>query len=623
MKDTGRHTGCQSLWRIAALAFAVALLVGSAWGISRALAAESPSPQPSGKVTLTIGWTREPDNLNPFIGWENSSYEIWALNYSFLFGFGADEKPTLDLASEFPTVGNGGISADGKVWTIHLKPGVAWQDGTPLTAEDVAWTYNYIVQNKMANFTTMTTGIREAVVVDPATVRIICSRPKADMESLWLPILPKHVWEAVSPKAAQSSHVNKPPIVGSGPFQTVEFKKGVFVRLRANEAYFRGAPHVDEILFTLYQNPESMTADLKSGAIDGAWGMPRALFGALATTPGIKAVAYNYFNWDYLDFNCYDNPASKGNPVLRDWRFRQALNYAIDRNKLCQVAFGGNAKPATTILPPDTWTDPDWHWEPTADQAYTFDPAKAQQLLADAGYRKVDGRLLNKQGDPIALRLWALAESVEEQSEAKLMTGWLRNLGLKMTLSVLDEGALEARLWNYEHGVYAPDFDMYVWDWDGYNDPGQTLACETTAQIESTNESCWSNAEYDTLNVEQASALDRPMRKDLIDRMQQVMYEQTPWAVLTYPDHFEAYNTDRWTGWTQVMSGHGPAFYTAGNIDTYLNVRASVLNAAEGGAGGASIFLVVAVVVAVVAIAGAVTVVVMRRRGRGRLREED
>ena len=73
----------------------------------------SASPGSSG-VVLRIGWPREPDNLNPFIGWENSSYEIWALQYDFLFGFGANEQPTLDLAAEFPTKENGGISADGK-----------------------------------------------------------------------------------------------------------------------------------------------------------------------------------------------------------------------------------------------------------------------------------------------------------------------------------------------------------------------------------------------------------------------------------------------------------------------------------------------------------------------------
>jgi peptide/nickel transport system substrate-binding protein len=597
---------------------AAALLISLGWALTSALASSS-TPAP-GKVTVRIGWTREPDNLNPFIGWENSSYEIWTLNYSFLFGFGVDEKPTLDLASEFPTTKNGGISADGKVWTIHLRPDVRWQDGRPLTADDVAWTYNYVVQNKMANFTTMTSGIKQAVAVDPTTVRIVCSRPKADMEALWLPILPKHIWQDVNPKAAQANYANKPPIVGTGPFQTVQVKKGVFVRMAANKDYFGGAPHIDEILFTAYQNPESMTADLKSGAIDAAWGMPRALFGSLRTTPGIEGVAYNYFNWDYLDFNCYDQPPSMGNPVLRDPRFRQALNYAIDRTTICKIAFGGNAKPATTIMTPDTWTDPDWHWQPPADQVYTFDIGKAQQQLSDAGYRKVNGKLLDKQGKPIQLRLWALAESVPEQSEAKLIAGWFKQLGLRINLSVVDEGVLESRLWNYDHGDYAPDFDMYIWDWDGYNDPGQTLATETTTQIESTNESCWSNAEYDALNIRQFSTLDPQQRQALIWRMQEIMYQQAPWAVLTYPDHFEAYNTDRWTGWTRALSGRGPAIYTASNVATYLNLRPTVGNIAQQGSHSSlGIVLIVAVVVA----AGGVLVAIVIRRRRGEPEEED
>lgn len=205
-------------------------------GLASATASDASSAADSGKVTFRIGWPREPDNLNPFIGWENSSFEIWALQYDFLFGFGKDEQPTLDLAAEFPTKENGGISPDGKTWTIKLRQGVEWQDGVPLTAEDVAFTYNYSIQNELFAFGIMTIGIDHVDVVDPFTVKIVCTRPKADMERLWLPILPKHVWSKVDPKTVESSYSNKPPIVGSGPFQVVEFKKGRHLRTRWSTA---------------------------------------------------------------------------------------------------------------------------------------------------------------------------------------------------------------------------------------------------------------------------------------------------------------------------------------------------------------------------------------------------
>ncbi len=111
--------------------------VGLVWGLTSALASSpSPAPSPSTashQVVLNLGWTEEPDNLNVFIGFANTDYEVWALNYSYLFGAGNHNQPTLDLATEFPTQANGGISPDGKVWTIHIRSGVKFQDGVPLT----------------------------------------------------------------------------------------------------------------------------------------------------------------------------------------------------------------------------------------------------------------------------------------------------------------------------------------------------------------------------------------------------------------------------------------------------------------------------------------------------------
>ena len=613
--------GC-SRSRRAAVLCSLIIVVFAAGILGSAVAdagAATPAASASGTsaVVLRIGWPREPDNLNPFIGWENSSFEVWALQYDFLFGFGKDEQPTLDLAAEFPTAENGGISPDGKVWTIKIREGVKWQDGQPLTAEDVAFTYNYSIQNELYAFGIMTIGIDHVEVVDPYTVKIVCTRPKADMERLWIPILPKHIWSKVDPKTVESSYSNKPPIVGSGPFQVVEFKKGRYLRMTKNRGYWGKKPAVDEIVFLTYQNPDTMTQDLKLGTIDAAWGLPQAQYKQLKSTPDLTALSYNYRNWDYLDINSYEGNGSLGNPVLRDAAFRNALNYAIDRDRLVSIVWSGNAKPGTTIMPPDTWVDPDYHWQPPADQAYTFDVAKAKQLLADAGYKDTDGNgILNDPkngGKDIKLRLYALAGDVHGQGEGKLITGWLQELGLKIGFEVIDEGALEDRLWNYKGDTYAPDFDLYLWDWDGYDDPGQTLATLTTAQIESWNEPCWSNAEYDKLAIEQAAQLDPQKRKDLMWQMQQIMYRDTPWVVLTYPEHLEAYRTDKWAGWTQVMSGNGPAIYTAGNIDTYLNLTPREA-AAAGGTSSLTLVLIAGAAIALAVVFGAV--VWSRRRTR-------
>jgi peptide/nickel transport system substrate-binding protein len=597
--------------KMTGLAAAIVCLLAATllWAAMGAATSASPSAGPSAqKVVLRIGWPREPDNLNPFIGWFNSTYEIWSVNYQFLFGYGRDNKPTLELAREFPTQENGGISADGKVWTIKLRTGVKWSDGQPFTADDVAFTYNYVVKNQMLNMAIATVGIKEAKVLAPDVVQIVCTQPKADMEHIFLPILPQHVWGKVDPKAAQTDYVNKPPIVGTGPFITTEFKRGGYIKMERNPYYWGEKPTLDELLFLYYTNADTMTADLKSGTIDAAWGIPEAQFDSLSSAPGIEPVAYNFFNWDYLSLNCYEGK-SLGNPVLRDWRFRNALNYAIDRQKLCDLAYMGKAAPGTTILPPGMWTDPDYHWEPPADQLMSFDLTKAGQLLDEAGYPMGANGLRQYRGKPIELRLWATTESTPEQTAMKLIAGWFKKLGLKTDLSVLDPGAMQARIWNFEGNTYVPDFDMYIWDWAGYSDPGQTLSAEVTAQIGNTNEPCWSNAEYDGLNGKQASAMDPDQRKAIIDQMQQIMYEQTPWVVLSYPQYLEAYNTAKWTGWIRMFNGTGPAFLTTGYPQSYIDLKPVTGETASSSTG-----LWAAIVAAVIVAAGVIVWLLLRRR---------
>ncbi len=184
------------------LSLALVLVVGIIWGLASALAA-SPAASPSsssGKVVLKLGWTQEPDNLNVFIGYQAECWEIWALNYDYLFSSGNSNQPVLDLASAFPTQQNGGISPDGKIWTIHIRSDAKFSDGVPVTAADVAFTYNYVIKNNMAQYTLDTAGIEKATALNPTTVQFTCAHPMAIgyMETESIPILPEHIWKHVS-----------------------------------------------------------------------------------------------------------------------------------------------------------------------------------------------------------------------------------------------------------------------------------------------------------------------------------------------------------------------------------------------------------------------------------------
>ena len=601
-------------------ALAVLLVAGVSLFLATSAFGASSSPAPSsssaGQVVLKLGWTEEPDNLNVFIGYADTSYEIWALNYSYLFSSGDHNQPVLDLASDFPTQQNGGISPDGKVWTIHIRSDVKFQDGVPLTAADVAFTYTFLIKNQMANLLNNVQGIQTVTALDPTTVQFTCAHPMAQgyMEAQSVPILPEHIWKNVSADAAATSYGNKPPIIGSGPFETVAFDKGAYVKMVRNPYYYGKTPTIDTIYFEMYQNADTMVADLRSGRIDGAWGIPSASFPQLKGVQGIESAAYPFYQWSYLEFNCFDQATSMGNPVLRDAKFRQAINYALDKQRLANLAYNGLAAPATTILPPNTWSNPDYHWQPTGDLLYSFDIAKAGQLLDQAGYPLKGGVRVDKQGKPIVLRLQAAADDPPGQAMAKLIAGWLQQVGLKIKLSVIDSGTLTDAIYNYKGDNPAPNFDMVVWWWYGWFDPGQTMNALMTTQIGNLNEPYWSNAEYDKLGDEQVAATDPQQRQTVVWQMQQLMMQQSPWIPLTYPDTLEAWNTEKWTGWTRQFNGTGGAWELEGNVSSYLNLSPKVAVVSSGG--GSSSTLIIVIVVVVIVAGGAAWILVRRRARR-------
>ncbi len=593
------------------------LAIGLVWGIAGALAAdETPSPTAE-KVTLRLGWTNDPDNLNPFIGYESSSYEIWSINYDLLVGFRAEDltnQPGIGLATDWET------SEDGKVWTFTITDKAKWQDGEPVTARDVAFTYNYIIDNEMGMFIDYMLFIDKVEATDDTHVVFTCSKPKANMLGLWVPILPEHIWSKVDPGKAERGYKNGPPIIGSGPFQCVEWKKGEYVRMVANKDYWKGAPKVDEVIFQTYQNSDTMAQDLKAGGLASAWNIPSAQFEAIDADPKLTAITGVVPGFDELGFNCADKkvyPKSTGHPVLTDPAFRRALNWAVDRQKIVDVAYNGFASPGSTIVMSDFY-DPeaDYHWEPPAGDpnTYTFDLERCKQELDAAGYTDNDGDGIREyKGKPIELRLYARTESVESQSAGKLIAGWFKDVGLKIKYQVIDDGALADKQYNYVGDDYAPDFDMFIWGWGGDVDPNFILSIMTTNSIESWSDCCWSNEEYDRLFAEQQSTIDLQERIRIVQEMQKIAYEESPYIVLVYPKDVQAYNDTDWTGWVRSANNKGLVWYNT-QQDSYLNVEPVSGEAAEEGGGNTG--LIVLIVVAVIVVVA--VVLVLMRRGRGR-----
>ncbi len=601
---TWRHPGNQAL---VLLVLALLLLLAAA---PLAAASDSASPAAAEGTTFRVGWLLEPDNLNPFIGLLGQDYEIWHLNYDFLVGFDAkDLSPKPELAESWE------VSEDGKTWTFKIREGVKWQDDVPLTAKDVAFTFNYIVDNNLQTLAIYTGGITGAKAVDDTTVEITTEQPKSNMLAMVVPIIPEHIWSKVSGDEATTSFQNKPPIIGSGPFQVVEWNKGKYIRLEANKDYWGGAPKIDTLLFENYKSADTMTADLKQGTIDAAVELPQAQYPSVESTEGVTGLKGTHWRFNELGFNCYDSPDSMGNPVLLDEKFRSALNWAIDRQKIVDVAFFGQADVGSTLIVPYS----PYHWEPAADQAYTYDPEEAKTQLDLAGYEDTDGDGVRetKDGKPLSLRLYVTNDSPENQTAAKLITGWFEDVGLDITLKIVDAGVLLDAQYNYKGDTYAPDYDMFIWFWTYDVDPEMMLGVPTPQQIEGWNDTLWTNDEYTQLFDEQRQTIAVEDRIPLVQRMQEIVWESSPYLIFAYPYQLEAYRSDKWQGVVPSPSDYegydGAAFYNYMNVDTYKQVQ-PVVATENVESESSSTTLIIVIVVAAVVVAALIVWMMLRRR---------
>lgn len=597
---------------------AVAILTVAASLLSATVgaAAESSSTTPSAisstaTVTYRVGVLEYVDSLNPFVGYTGVDYSVYHLIYDFLVGFEPQKlEPRAEYAESWSS------SADGLTWTFKIRSGMTWQDGDPATARDAAFTFNYILDNRLSAFIGYLTSIKKVTAPDDTTLIIECSKPKADILQMKVPILPEHIWSKVSAKAAETSFRNGPSTVGSGPYQVVENKHDSYCRLVANPSYWGGKPAVDELIFESYQNADTMVQDLAAGALDAVDGVPAAQFRGLASD-SITTNAAVSWSFEQLTFNCYDGADSRGNPVLRDPEFRRALQWAVDRETNAAVAYGGYMSPGTTLLPPYSA----YAWQPTADETYSYNPAKARELLDAAGYKDADddGYRETKAGKPLTLRLFSDAQTSQNVSTSKLVVGWFKDVGVRVKLQILDSGALVDVEVNYDGSRFAPDFDMIVWYWEGdAESPQFILSLLTSGQLAGWSDSSWTDSEYDKLFSQQATATDRATQVSVVQSMQQIAYAASPYIVFGYPQSLEAYNTSDWTGYVKVPGGYPDYDGEALGHDTYISVRPVVAGAATAEESSTTwVWVLVAAAVIVIAVAVAVL------RGRRRAEVED
>jgi len=595
-------------WRRLTAGLAALACVAGLASSNAAYADQTADEQPT---QLVVAVSQSVDTFNPFLSFFAIGYTISGLTYDSLIDWSAEDySPVPGLATSWEE------SPDRLTWTYKIRKGVKFSDGTPLTARDAEFTFNLMMTDEAARASSadLVEKFESVDAPDDYTLVIKLKEPTNQMLALDNPIVPKHIWEKIDNLGEYKNFDF--PLVGSGPFQVVEFKTDQFIRLKANKDYWGGAPKYDELIFRYYKTPDAAVQALINGSVDLVSGLTPAQYRGLEGQKGITRNQAQNRRTSSITFNVGaqtrdGKPFGDGHPALKDVRVRQAMHHAVNREEIIEKVYDGMATPGVSYIPR---IFSNYFWEPEGPEKVEFDIAKGNQILDEAGYRKgPDGiRVDPKSGRPLSFRLLHHADNPQYATIAQYLKGWWKELGIDIKVQSADSTKLNDML-------YAGKFDVIFSGWGVGPDPTSILSLYTcdalpsdTSGTERNTDTFYCNERFDELHEQQKLETDLTKRAELIAEMQKILYTEAPVITLVYADQLEAYRSDRWTGFVKQPAERGMISGQQGHW-AFLSAT-PVVETQEESAGGSRIGLVLGGGAAVLVVAAAAVLVAIRRR---------
>jgi len=462
-----------------------------------ALAGCSAKPDPNALVMIIES---SPTNLDPRVGLDAQSERIDGLLFDDLLT--RDEhlkvQPQLAESWEIP---------DPRTYVFHLRHGVKFHDGRALTSRDVKWTFDSLLQGKIRSTKSAAYQYVDGVEAqDDYTVVFHLKEPFATL--LWnlsdgaIGIVPYGSGEEMA------AHP-----IGSGPFRFVSAEQDKEVVIERNDTYWGEKPHLQRVRFAVVPDTTTRALELRKGSADVAISaLTGDLVVALEREPNLEILRGPGTILSYLALNVRD-------PVLRDVRVRQALACAIDRQPIIHYLLRDFARPAYSLLPPESWAyDPDI-------PRYDYDPQRARRLLDQTGYPAVNG---------VRFHL-TMKTSTEESTRllAAVLQQQLREVGVELDIRTFEfatffadvtRGAYQVHSLRWVGGNEDPDIFEYVFHSSKISPHGA-------------NRTFYANPRVDVLIDRARSEPDEKTRKALYGEIQEILAEELPYIDLWYQDN--------------------------------------------------------------------------------------
>ena len=400
---------------------------------------------------LRIIYWQAPSTLNPYLSGGTKEVESASLVVEPLARYDDSGEIVPWLVDELPTVENGGVSEDLTSITWTLSEGLQWSDGTPVTSEDVRFTWEYCTHPEGGCAqSSYFDGVSDVVAVDDRTVRVEFSSPKPFPYTAFVgsesPILQAAQFaDCLGARAPECTDANFGPI-GTGPFVVSEFRPNDVIQFEANENFREeGKPAFASVTFKGGGDAAAAARSvLETGEFDYAWNLqlsPEILDGMAAAGQGQVVAAFGT-SVERLHLNQTDPSAGLGDersttahphPFLTDPRVGQALSMAIDRALIDEIGYGAAGQPTCNVLPA-----PEAYASTANDDCMNVDMEAAKALLEEAGWTDEDGDgVREKDGQPLSVLFQTSTNAVRQDTQAIIKQAW-DELGVETELRNID-----------------------------------------------------------------------------------------------------------------------------------------------------------------------------------------
>lgn len=441
--------------------------------------------------------------LDPYDANDTLSLSVAKSFYQGLFAFDKDLKMQDVLAEGYE------VSKDGLTYTIKLRSGIKFQDGTPFDANAVKVTFDRVInpENKLKRYT-LFNRIAKTEVVNPSTVKFILKEPF----SPFINVLAHPSAVIISPTALQKygRDIAFHP-VGTGPFEFEEWKQTDYLKVKKFAGYWKkGLPKVDSLTWKPVVDNNTRATVMQTGEASFAFTLPYEQAELLKKSPKVDVVTGPSIIARYVALNTHQKP-------FDNVKVRQAINYAINKDALVKVAFAGYATPADGVVP---------HGVDYAEKfgPWPYDPAKAKKLLTEVGYP-----------NGFETTLWSGYNNTTSQKVIQFLQQQLAQVGIKAKIEALEAGQRVERVENQQNPDTAP-VRMYYIGWS--SSTGETdwalrpLLASESFPPKMFNIAYYKNAAVDADIAKALTTTDRAEKTKLYRAAQQQIWNDAPWAFL-------------------------------------------------------------------------------------------